>query len=218
MSSTESCLIWSNNHGMWWRPCRSGYTQHIDEAGRYGPTEAQRIVAHSTCGGQLVHERTNPVTGEVYQEMATVIVAVPDAMGAYAELLAEVEQLRYERRLLGSARMTLDLVASGPPDRWEYARREAEDIAQRIVDEIGHPVTSEDALGPDMRQQITTLTADTAHLADILDNRASVAEQLAATDGLTVDVVLALIAGIRDTAAQLHAMAGTASVYAEVPE
>lgn len=69
-------------------------------------------------------------------------------------LKAANEQLRYERRLLGWARMTLDLVAAGDPSRWEQARREAEDIAQRIVDEIGHAVTDEPALGPGFRAAI----------------------------------------------------------------
>lgn len=73
------------------------------------------------------------------------------------EARAERDQLRYERRLLGFARMTLDLVAASEPDRWAYARRQAEDIAQRIVDEIGHPVTDEDALGPSFREQIAAM-------------------------------------------------------------
>src|ERR1044072_856068 len=38
---------------------------------------------------------------------------------------AEAEQLRYERRLLGAARMVLDAVAAGQPELQEPARREA---------------------------------------------------------------------------------------------
>ena len=41
-------------------------------------------------------------------------------------------------------------------------RAQAERIAQRIVDEIGHPVTDEPALGPEYREQIATLTAELA--------------------------------------------------------
>lgn len=72
---------------------------------------------------------------------------------------AEAEQLRYERRLLGVARRTLDLVAAGGPDRWDEMRNEAEDVAQRIVDEIGHPVTDEPALGPSYRDKLARIRA-----------------------------------------------------------
>jgi hypothetical protein len=71
----------------------------------------------------------------------------------------EMEQLRYERRLLGAARMVLDLMAAGEPERQEQARQEAGDIAQRIVDEIGHPVTDEPALGPSYRAAIERVRA-----------------------------------------------------------
>lgn len=78
------------------------------------------------------------------------------------EQAAEIEQLRYERRLLGFARMVLDRVAFGNRADWFDSERisaEAEDIAQRIVDEIGHPVTDEPALGPSYRQEIERLRA-----------------------------------------------------------
>ncbi len=77
------------------------------------------------------------------ERIADAILAVRDE--EMTALRQEIEQLRYERRLLGAARMTLDLVAAGDSSRWEQARREAEDLAQRIVDEIGHPVTDEPA-------------------------------------------------------------------------
>jgi hypothetical protein len=76
--------------------------------------------------------------------------------------LATIDQLRYERHLLGVARMTLDLVAAGDPTRWDQARAEAGDVAQRIVDEIGHPVTDEPALGPELRAENARLTAEVA--------------------------------------------------------
>ncbi|HEY9369925.1 hypothetical protein [Streptomyces sp.] len=78
-------------------------------------------------------------------ELAEVVAAVRDE---------EMEQLRYERRLLGAARMVLDLVAAGDSSRWDQVRQGAEDVAQRIVDEIGHPVTDEPALGPGYRAVI----------------------------------------------------------------
>lgn len=77
---------------------------------------------------------------------------------------AEVERLRYERRLLGAARRILDLVATGEPERWDKMRAEAEDVAQRIVDEIGHPVTDEPALGPRYRETIADQAAEVDRL------------------------------------------------------
>ena len=40
-------LIWSFEHNAWWRPNECGYTENIDEAGRYEPEDAKRIVANS---------------------------------------------------------------------------------------------------------------------------------------------------------------------------
>ena len=41
----EQVLIWSNEHGMWWRPNHAGYTTLTHEAGRYTVAEAQAICA-----------------------------------------------------------------------------------------------------------------------------------------------------------------------------
>jgi len=71
-------LIWSNQHSMWWRARRSGYTQRIEEAGRYSLGEARDIVRMATCNGQLVHTRTDPVTGVEYQSYDEVMVAAPE--------------------------------------------------------------------------------------------------------------------------------------------
>lgn len=37
-------LIWSIEHGAWWRPGRWGYTYVLAEAGRYSAREAAAIV------------------------------------------------------------------------------------------------------------------------------------------------------------------------------
>lgn len=37
-------LIWSIEHGAWWRPEHFGYTLRLYEAGRYSREEAERIV------------------------------------------------------------------------------------------------------------------------------------------------------------------------------
>lgn len=72
-------LIWSNQHGMWWRPARRGYTAHIEEAGRYTRAEADAIVNDATVGGQLGIQRTDPVTGREYRQFTEVIVPAPEA-------------------------------------------------------------------------------------------------------------------------------------------
>jgi len=77
-----------------------------------------------------------------------------------SELRAEAEQLRYERQLLGHARRILDDVASESSAAFDRHRPAACDIAQRIVDEIGHPGTDEPALGPDMRSRIAELETE----------------------------------------------------------
>lgn len=37
-------LVWSEEHGAWWKPGRRGYTRSIREAGRYSLDEAADIV------------------------------------------------------------------------------------------------------------------------------------------------------------------------------
>jgi hypothetical protein len=70
-------LVWSNQKGAWWRPNHSGYTSIIDEAGRYTLAEATAIVDGATVGGQLVHHRTDPVTGRAYDCYDEVVVPAP---------------------------------------------------------------------------------------------------------------------------------------------
>jgi len=37
-------LIWSEEHGAWWKPESSGYTDSIKEAGRYTKAQAFQII------------------------------------------------------------------------------------------------------------------------------------------------------------------------------
>lgn len=46
MNATEvkaDWLVWSNEHGAWWKPDHCGYTSDIGEAGRYTQQEAREI-------------------------------------------------------------------------------------------------------------------------------------------------------------------------------
>ncbi len=43
-------LVWSHEHGAWWRPESRGYTTEFDAAGRYPRCEAIKICALSRDG------------------------------------------------------------------------------------------------------------------------------------------------------------------------
>lgn len=77
-------LVWSNQHAMWWRPNQSGYTQVIEEAGRYPFAEAKEIVRKATVDGRLKHTRTNPVTHRQYISFDEVMVLAPGSIGGEA--------------------------------------------------------------------------------------------------------------------------------------
>jgi hypothetical protein len=95
-------LIWSNAHAMWWRPDRAGFTQHIEEAGRYDAEQADDIIRTQTVGGKLAAQRTNPITGERYQQFTEVKLLAPEvSANAYMtgrrdvveEIIAELHAL-----------------------------------------------------------------------------------------------------------------------------
>lgn len=44
MESKRLYLIWSYEHDKWWKPYSQGYTEDVDEAGRYEEWEAFQIV------------------------------------------------------------------------------------------------------------------------------------------------------------------------------
>lgn len=49
-------LVWSNEHGKWWKPGGRGYTSTIGEAGRYTRAAADRIVADSNYAPHIKNE------------------------------------------------------------------------------------------------------------------------------------------------------------------
>jgi hypothetical protein len=71
-------LVWSNERRMWWRAGGTGYTEFIDEAGRYSRADAAGHVADATLDGLLTVRRTDPVTGEDYSQLSEVLVLAPE--------------------------------------------------------------------------------------------------------------------------------------------
>jgi hypothetical protein len=57
-------LIWSLEHGGWWRSGRMGYTGEVKEAGRYSFLEAREICLGANRYVERVHEAMVPVEGE----------------------------------------------------------------------------------------------------------------------------------------------------------
>jgi hypothetical protein len=54
-------VIYSGEHGAYWRPNACGYTKDIREAGRWGRHVAERMVAH--CGPEKRIELRDGKTG-----------------------------------------------------------------------------------------------------------------------------------------------------------
>jgi hypothetical protein len=50
MPDHDIYLIWSHEHGAWWRPNRCGYAQRLSEAGRYSRAEALLICTRAIPG------------------------------------------------------------------------------------------------------------------------------------------------------------------------
>jgi hypothetical protein len=46
-------LVWSEEHGAWWKPGSSGYTRSVLEAGRYSFKEAIQIVGDANRDGKV---------------------------------------------------------------------------------------------------------------------------------------------------------------------
>jgi hypothetical protein len=50
MKMDDTYLVWSHEHGAWWRPNRAGYTTSLEAAGRYTRDEAIRICGDAHDG------------------------------------------------------------------------------------------------------------------------------------------------------------------------
>src|SRR3954468_10950177 len=89
-----------------------------------------------------------------------------------------------QRRLLAISRMVFDGIAEGRP----FTRDEAADLAQRIVDETGHSVPDEPALGPSFRVEIKRLGEQSALLIAMLERIPEVHMRFHVVDGELADV------------------------------
>lgn len=82
-------LIWSNEHRMWWRAAYRGYTDSIEEAGRYPHAVAVRIVLEASANGQLMYDRTDPMTGRQYRQAPEVLVLAPEHITVVGEVVKD---------------------------------------------------------------------------------------------------------------------------------
>lgn len=80
--SEQRYLVWSNQHGAWWRAHRRGYTMLIEEAGRYTRERAAEIVRQSTLGGTLTRQGFSTVTGDPITYVDEVMVLAPESTDA----------------------------------------------------------------------------------------------------------------------------------------
>jgi hypothetical protein len=65
---------------MWWRANERGYTDYIEEAGRYPYDRAQKIVLSASVDGALLRDRADPVTGEQYRQAPEVLLLAPECI------------------------------------------------------------------------------------------------------------------------------------------
>lgn len=62
MSDVErKYLIWSVEHGAWWKPNSMGYTHRRIEAGIYSEEEAMEICDKANIGRETPHEVMLPI-------------------------------------------------------------------------------------------------------------------------------------------------------------
>lgn len=70
-------LLWSHKHNAWWRPDGWGYTDNIDDAGRFAERDAVRYVVRSAQCGVLEHVTSMVAAPDNWQRPVSVS---PDAV------------------------------------------------------------------------------------------------------------------------------------------
>lgn len=67
MTTQPQWLIWSNEHGAWWKPGRYGYTKSRLEAGRYSFEEAAEICTDANAQRQDVQQPNEAMILDTYE-------------------------------------------------------------------------------------------------------------------------------------------------------
>ena len=65
--SSEFYVIWSEEHGAWWRFGSAGYTHSLEQAGRYTKGQADLIVADANL---VIHPETGFYPERTFNEIA----------------------------------------------------------------------------------------------------------------------------------------------------
>jgi hypothetical protein len=77
-------LIWSNEHGKWWRPREAGYTFLIEQAGRYTRSRVDQIIRDSNYGGNI-----NEMAVLAHEALDLIVADMPQAEALALGLIAE---------------------------------------------------------------------------------------------------------------------------------
>ena len=84
-------LIWSFEHGGWWRPGRVGYTTKLAEAGRYGHDQAVAILQQANI--ITINEAMVPITHAIGDDIIPGGARhKPETVDAFEELLEQVAE------------------------------------------------------------------------------------------------------------------------------
>jgi len=78
MSDRRGYVIWSIEHGAWWKARHAGYTEDLTEAGRYTYDTATQIVADANrdCPPGLCHECLIPLA--TFGDLLERFIRLPD--------------------------------------------------------------------------------------------------------------------------------------------
>ena len=90
-------LVWSNEHGAWWRGDGRGYTRVLNEAGRWSKDMADDIVDQATQGGRVTVTRET-WAGTAVEVPPEVAVPAPEEPGRGAVWVAILRPFTGEQR------------------------------------------------------------------------------------------------------------------------